>query len=132
MTTVSYSDMRRDLDHWEDEHVQWFRDVSHWQTEHQSALAEMHELERRCTEHGDAVRRHAEAIATQEERFLEHARRLRDEGVAGEREEELASSHQQLAEVRRQQRQAHERIRAHHLVTMAQLRMLVQAICAPM
>lgn len=132
MNDFSHSDMRRDLDHWEDEHVQWFRDVSHWQSEHQSALIEMEELEKRCTEHGEAVRQHAGAIADHEQRLVEHARRLADERVAAEQHEELAKTHKRLAELRIQQRDAHERIRAHHLVTMAQLRMLVQAICAPM
>ncbi len=132
MRDVSQSDMRRDLDHWEDEHVQWFRDVSHWQTEHQTALTELEALEKRYIEHGEAVRQHADAIADHERRLVDHARRLRDGAVDAEQTTDLATTHQGLAELRTRQRDAHERIRAHHLVTMAQLRLLVEAVGAPM
>lgn len=132
MSDISHTDMRRDLDHWQDEHALWFRDISHWQTEHQSALGEMERLETLCKTHGDAVRKHAEAIAAHERSLVEHARRLAEDRGATDRYDELVTSHQQLAVGRAQQRDAHERIRAHHLVAMAHLRTLVKAMIEAM
>ena len=128
MSNISHADMRRDLEHWQDEHALWLRDISHWQTEHQSALGEMERLETLFKVHGDAVRKHAEAIEVREQFLVEHARRLDEDRGATDRYDELVTSHQQLAVGRAQQRDAHERIRAHHLVTMAHLRTLVKAM----
>jgi hypothetical protein len=128
MSDISHTDMRRDLEHWQDEHALWLRDVSHWQTEHQSGLGEIERLETAFIEGGHAVRKHAEAIAAHERSLVEHARLLDEEPGATDRYDELVRSHQQLAVGRAQQRDAHERIRAHHLVVMAYLRTLVKAI----
>lgn len=132
MNEANHLEMRRDLAHWEDEQVQWFRDVSLWQSEHQSALAEMEELKTRCIAHGDAVSRHMEAIADHERRLGDHARRLTDKRATQAQQDALTKEHESLATERNQQRDAHERIRTHHLETMAQLRLLVEALCAPM
>jgi hypothetical protein len=128
MRDISHTDMQRDLEHWQEEHVLWLRDISHWQTDHQSALGEMERLETICKTHGDAVRKHAEAIAAHEQSLVAHARRLSEDRGTTDRYDELVTSHQQLAVRRAQQRDAHERIRAHHLVVMAHLRTLVQAM----
>lgn len=132
MSDISHTDMRRDLEHWQDEHALWLRDISHWQTEHQSALGEMERLEKLCNAHGHAVRQHAEAIAGHENSLVEHARRLAEDRSATDQHDELVALHQQLTVGLAQQRAAHERIRAHHLVAMAHLHTLVKAMSEAM
>ena len=132
MSDINQTDMQRDLEHWQDEHALWFRDISHWQTEHQSALGEMERLEKLCIDHGHAVRQHAEAIAAHERSLVEHARRLAEDRNATDQHDELVTAHQQLTVGRAQQRETHDRIRAHHLVAMAHLRTLVKAMIEAM
>ena len=128
MSDISHSDMHCDLKHWQDEYALWYRDISHWQTEHQSALGEIELLEKRCLKHGHAVRQHAEAIEARERSLVEHARRLTEHRGATDRHDDLVTSHKQLAVARAKQCDAHERIRAHHLVVLAHLRALVKAV----
>ena len=54
--------------------------------------------------------------------------------VAGwhSRRDELVASHKQLTAIRAQQRDAHERIKSHHLVALAHLRTLVKAMSEAM
>jgi hypothetical protein len=132
MSNISQTEMRRDLEHWQDERALWLQDVNHWQTEHQSALAEMERLETFVKASGGAVREHAESIAAYERTLVEHARLLAEAPGATDRYEELLKSHQQLAAGRTQHRDAHGRIRAHHLVVMAYLRTLVKAMSEAM
>jgi hypothetical protein len=132
MTTLSDAEMRRDLEHWRDEHARWRTDIRNWQAEHQAALEDLRQLETVLERHSEAVGNHAAAIEDHEQLLVDQTRRVDEGHGTMSRKDATIRSHELLAARRAQHHDAHQRIRAHHLVVMAQLRLLAEAMVEAM
>jgi hypothetical protein len=133
-TTLSIATMQADHRNWLRAHTQWRHDNDRWQAEHESAVARLAEMQTIVREHGECLQEHARAFQQAEDAIAAHDRAIAEfqAGTSETPQDLLANRHQQQEGVFGQQKDAHERIRAHHEAMMAQLQALESSAAAAM
>lgn len=134
MTTSIHEDLHHDHIIWKAEIRQWHDDVELWANELTQAEAQLKDLEQALKAHREALSAHASATRDREQATNKHESAIAayEAGETGEALPAMAVAHEREAESQGLQRNAHERIRRHHLSIIANWRLLLKAIDRPM
>ena len=130
MVPQTRADIHADHRHWGQDLTTWREDIDEWRKEHETLLKK---LEAAIRDHVAVLKTHSEAMATHEREFLEHERfiaeceqdAVRNGGIV---ETSLVEDHKKETAKHTNLRQAHERIRDHHLRAMAKLMVVIDLL----
>lgn len=132
--TVTVETMQEDHRQWREAHCQWRRDIDRWQAEHEKAIARLAEMQKVVREHGEALADHSQSLRKAEEAVAKHESEIASylAGASRSPQDVMANNHQAQEGSFAQHKRAHERIRKHHQVVLAQLENLEKAAAAAM
>ena len=130
MVLQTRADIHADHRHWQQDLTTWREDIDEWRKENETLLKSAEDALR---DHVTALKAHSEAMRTHEREVLEHERfiaeceqdAVRDGGIV---ETSLVEDHKKETAKHTNLRQAHERIRDHHLRAMAKLVVVIDLL----
>jgi folate-dependent tRNA-U54 methylase TrmFO/GidA len=125
-------EMHNDHRHWLSDHAMWQDDLELWQKEIEQALAGLRDAEATLRVHSQGLQVHASEMEAEKKATTEHEHRLAEfeRGAFGSSEPllRMSKSHEEMAAQHARRRSAHERLKRHQHIVMAEAALLSKAL----
>ena len=132
---ASVPQLHADHRHWKSEISMWREDIAYWRAEHETALECLKEITTIIRDHAEGLQQHEHKLTVIDNAVDYHEKMLKESlrgGSDPDLDDALAERHEEQTNAIATQREAHERIKKHHHVAMAQVAILKAALEAAM
>jgi len=129
------AELHADHRHWQSDISMWKFDIQEWRAEHANALKEVEKIAELIRLHEETLNDHADTVETIEASLEFHEKNLAaslQDHADSDLDDALLGGHVEESKKFDSQRKAHERIKKHHHVAMAQVAALKHALEAAM